>query len=134
MVLPRYKEITDLIKKGATIEAQEKIMELREAALALEEENIELKNKVKELEDKLNTKANVVWESPYYWSVNGDEKDGPYCQNCYDGDGKLIRLQQPGREGYWECHTCGKHVMDASYEHDDEIVSVGRSSTDWDSY
>lgn len=37
---PNYKDIIELIKKGSTIEAQEKIMELREGALALQEENI----------------------------------------------------------------------------------------------
>ena len=41
--IPSYKEIADLFKKGATLEAQEKIMELREAALACREENISLK-------------------------------------------------------------------------------------------
>lgn len=34
-MLPKYKDITELIKKGATVEALEKIMELREAALEL---------------------------------------------------------------------------------------------------
>ncbi len=53
MALPSYKDIVELLKKGATIEAQEKIMELREAALALQEENINLKNKVLELQGKV---------------------------------------------------------------------------------
>ena len=34
--------IFDLIKKGATIEAQEKIMELRGIVVALKEDNIQL--------------------------------------------------------------------------------------------
>jgi len=29
IMLPRYKDIAELVKKGATVEAQEKIMELR---------------------------------------------------------------------------------------------------------
>jgi uncharacterized protein with PIN domain len=53
MALPNYKDIVELLKKGATIEAQEKIMELREAALALQEENINLKNQVLELQGKV---------------------------------------------------------------------------------
>jgi len=58
-LLPKYKDIVDLIKKGSTIEAQEKIMELREAALTLQEETLELKAKIKELEEKLNKKEEV---------------------------------------------------------------------------
>ncbi|WP_445947146.1 hypothetical protein [Shewanella sp.] len=53
MALPSYKDIAELIKKGATIEAQEKIMELRESALELQEENINLKNKILELQQKV---------------------------------------------------------------------------------
>ncbi|WP_114277903.1 hypothetical protein [Thioalbus denitrificans] len=53
MALPNYKDIVELLKKGATIEAQEKIMELREAALELQEENINLKNQVIELQGKV---------------------------------------------------------------------------------
>lgn len=45
MAMPSYKDIVDLIKKGATIEAQEKIMELREAAVELQDENISLRQK-----------------------------------------------------------------------------------------
>jgi len=53
MALPNYKEIVELLKKGTTIEAQEKIMELREAALSLQEENINLKNQILELLEKV---------------------------------------------------------------------------------
>jgi len=53
MALPSYKDIVDLLKKGATIEAQEKIMELREYALDLQEENMNLKNHILELQEQV---------------------------------------------------------------------------------
>jgi uncharacterized protein with PIN domain len=53
MALPNYKDIVELLKKGATIEAQEKIMGIREAALELQEENISLKNQILELQEKI---------------------------------------------------------------------------------
>ena len=53
MALPKYKDIVDLLKKGATIEAQEKIIELREAAMDLQEENIGLKSQIFELQGKV---------------------------------------------------------------------------------
>ena len=52
MGLPSYKDIVDLLKKGATIEAQEKLMELRKYALELQEENINLKNQILEIKKK----------------------------------------------------------------------------------
>lgn len=113
-MLPNYKDIVDLLKKGATIEAQEKIMELREGALELQEENIRLRERIKELEEKLNRKENVIWEPPSYWIKDGDKKDGPYCQQCYDKDGDLIRLKDH-RNGYWTCPTCKNGFQDSSY-------------------
>lgn len=53
MALPSYKDIIELVKTGATIEAQEKIMELRQAALEVQEENIRLRNRVSELESRV---------------------------------------------------------------------------------
>ena len=116
MALPKYNDIVGLIKKGATFEAQEKIMELRAAALDLEEENVELKKRVKELEESLEIKENITWEAPYYFIEKDGEKDGPFCQNCYDKDGKLIRLQgSRSNAGYWKCHCCDKSVRDDNY-------------------
>ena len=53
MALPSYKDIVELLKAGATIEAQEKIMELRQAALTIQEDNIQLRNRVLELEARI---------------------------------------------------------------------------------
>jgi len=51
--LPKYKEIMELIKKGATLEAQEKIMELRESALELQDQNLEQKAEIRALKKEL---------------------------------------------------------------------------------
>ena len=53
MGLPNIKDIIELVKTGATIEAQEKIMELRQAAIEIQEENIKLRNQVMELEARV---------------------------------------------------------------------------------
>lgn len=107
-IFPRYKEIIDLIKKGATVEAQEKIMEPREAALELQEKNIELKERIGRLEEELEVKNKLVWERPYYWMEHEGEKIGPFCQNCYDADKKLVRLQKGNSKGYWNCYSCDR--------------------------
>ena len=60
MPLPTYKDIVDLLKKGATFEAQERIMELREAVLELQEENVTLKQKIRELEESLKLKGKCI--------------------------------------------------------------------------
>src|SRR2546423_10975971 len=94
--IPSYSQITDLLKKGLTLEAQEEIMKLREAALGLQEENLELKQelqttskKVAELEERLLVKTALRHEPPVYYR-EGDPV--PLCQICWERDNKLSHL------------------------------------------
>ena len=50
MALPTVQEIVKLCKTALTIEAQEKIMELRQAAMNLQDENLTLRTKIQSLE------------------------------------------------------------------------------------
>jgi len=105
MALPGYKEIVDLVKKGATIEAQEKIMELREAAISLQEENLNLREELRELKAKLALKKELNFDGSVYWQGGGDERDGPFCPSCNDSKSKLIRLQEYF-DKQWRCKVC----------------------------
>jgi hypothetical protein len=113
-MIPGHSEIMDLIKKGATLEVQEKILELREAALRSQEENLELRTKVARLEEKLHLKNKVIWRKPSYWLDNDGVKDGPFCQKCYDSAQKLIRLQD-GSNDCWNCHECKSFYTGPNY-------------------
>ena len=62
MPIPSTSAIIELIKTGATIEAQEKIMELRLAALEAQEENIDLRNTVTGLEARIAELENDTGE------------------------------------------------------------------------
>lgn len=115
MAIPTYKDIVDLLKKGSTLEAQEKIMELREGSLELQEENIKLKDKIKELEAAIKLKEEVIWVAPSYWVQEGVNKDGPFCQSCFDTERKLIRLQEGNARGKWHCTVCNNTFKDGTY-------------------
>ena len=112
--IPKYNEIIELVKKGATLEAQEKIMALREAALELQEDNIELKKKIKALEEAMEVKNKIRYEKPYYWMIDGDKREGPFCQQCFDKEKLLIRLQE-AETGMWNCKTCNNFYEDSRY-------------------
>jgi ribosomal protein L37AE/L43A len=112
--IPRFSEITELFKKGATFEAQQKILELQMAALEIDRENIALKEKVSKLEDALKVHGKISWEQPSYWIIEGEIKNGPFCQCCYDNSESLIRLQGNG-EGWWECKSCKNTYTDKGY-------------------
>src|SRR5688572_2473950 len=113
MAIPSYQDIVDLLKKGLTVEAQEKIMELREAALEYQNENLALKGNVKELQDALSLRDSLEWQKPYY--VKKASHDEKFCQRCYDADRKAVRLQEL-EPGYWRCQECETDYMDGNYQ------------------
>lgn len=111
MAIPNYQDILDLLKNGLTIEAREKILELREAALRLQEENQSLKEKLKQLQGDSELVGEMHFEKGAYWlrTQTGDGTNllGPYCQVCRDRDKKTVRLHltnAPG--GGWYCAVC----------------------------
>ncbi len=105
--IPSYSQIADLIKKGATLEAQEQIMQLREAAIELQEENLALREELKGFREQKSLRDRLSFAGGLYWLDN--KTDGPFCQVCYDHDQKLIRLQNlRNREQTdgWRCLQC----------------------------
>jgi hypothetical protein len=107
MVLPSYREIVDLIKQGANLEAQQRFVELQEAHQSVREENLRLKDEVSRLGRELELTKTIVWEPPVYYRLVDGAKEGPYCQKCFDSDRKLIRLQLKYGYSDLSCLACG---------------------------
>ena len=125
-MIPSCKEIVDLILKGSVIEAQEKIMEIRETAVRMQEENLKLRQHINVLEGEIAFRGKVAWEQPYYWVEDKGNRTGPYCQTCYDKEAKLIRLQG-GENGTWQCKSCKNSFFDNNYRE----LQIGRGDDDW---
>lgn len=109
------------------------ISSLADAKIEIAEIQTELiskQEKISELESQLKLKEQVSWDEPYYWLGPASDKNGPYCQKCFDGDHKLIRLQG-NREGYWECKVCKSSYTDSSY---DSGAFVQVTSDPWGDY
>jgi hypothetical protein len=104
-------QLAELVSTLADAKIQ--IVEIKEALIDSDREK-------KALLDKLNLKENLVYEKPYYWKKDGENKEGPFCQLCYDKDSKLIRLQDFGN-GEWECKSCKTYFTDENYKVDDDI-------------
>ncbi len=116
--LPSYTEIVNLFKKGATLEAQEKVMELREAALACREENLKLRERLKKLEEKQDMKDQLYFDGRVYWlgtTTTPSQQSGPFCPACYDKDEKMIRLQLwsagPNVKARYKCLVCSATML-----------------------
>ena len=99
-----------------------KLAELIEALADIKMETAEIKSliiekdeKIQSLENQLKLKNDLVYEAPYYWMKNNnDDKEGPFCQKCYDADKKLIRLQKFDT-GQWNCSVCKNYYTDDDY-------------------
>jgi predicted RNA-binding Zn-ribbon protein involved in translation (DUF1610 family) len=57
MAFANVNDIIKLIKAGSTIEAQEKIMELRQAVMDLQEENLSLRTQVQSLQAQVQARS-----------------------------------------------------------------------------
>lgn len=83
---------------SALADAKVQIAEVQQFLIDKDEE-------LRALKGQLEIKEKLSWEKPCYWLIDGDKKEGPYCQKCYDKDHLLIRLQNR-EKGYWECMEC----------------------------
>ena len=104
-MIPKYKDIVELLKKGSTLEAQEKIMELREAVVELQDENSELKASISELETKLEFNSSLTFQSPFYYA-EGD--DVPYCPRCWEVDKNAVHFPNPFVSAAGPVYNCAE--------------------------
>lgn len=71
---------------------------------------------IRSLQAQLELKDNLIWEEPFYWKITEGQRDGPFCQQCFDASHKLIRCINKGyQKGVWNCHTCKSMVVDDTY-------------------
>ena len=100
--------------KLKTVELMDQLVDVKEKMLDIKEENIQLKERITGLENAIALEDEMTFDGKFYWKGDESEKrDGPYCQSCKDGRGKLIRLQDMGVSAFyvgnrvWKCTVCG---------------------------
>lgn len=113
MKLPSYKEIKALLDQGSLDEAKETILALREAALELQEENAEMRERIGKLEEKLKIEGDLIFEQGVYFLQKEKQREGPFCQPCYDKEALLVRLHDDG--DHWFCYGCNRGYAKKPY-------------------
>lgn len=68
---------------------------------------------VKNLSDAVEThfvgstpSQEMVHQESVYWKMKNGKREGPYCPNCYDAEGKEIHLNPGATKGTYGCGTC----------------------------
>ncbi len=124
-IISNAKEIADVVKKLGNVDLYRRIVDLEGEIIELSADNHTLKERVADLEQTLKIRAQLKFEAGVYWMIDGQNKEGPYCQRCYDADGKLIHLHPrtadgydsnsnraiPNAEHYFKCFQC-KSIYD----------------------
>ena len=84
----------------------------------IQQQLLEKDQRIRDLNEQITIKEKLRYEPPYYWLFEGDNKDGPFCQVCYDNDNKFIRLHEDESDslkGLWRCKVCKNIYTDSSF-------------------
>src|SRR5713226_2711754 len=109
--LPSYSEIAESLKKGAISEAEEQILKLCQAALDLQEENLALRDEIKQLREEKTIGVSLELSEGAYWRLEDGERVGPFCPYCYDAHHRLAQLLDGSRyvaKTRWICRECNR--------------------------
>jgi len=80
---------------------------------------------IRDLKQKLELESKMQYQKPYYYRIDDQVKDGPFCAQCWDKDKRAIRLVDH-RNGAWTCPTCKNDFIDSTW------ISHGDPDMDYD--
>lgn len=110
------KRILQAVKNDDSIAVSQLILELEGMALDLRDENGRLRARVAELEAQIDLVESMTFDGTFYWRGKGEEREGPYCQKCLDGERRAVRLHfvdktvSDYKSQWWECHNCQSKI------------------------
>lgn len=101
---------TSLDKAEINFRLAELTSALAEAKMSIahvQQQLLDKDTEISELQQQLKLKGQMVWEDPAYYLVEGDARDGPFCQPCWDDQKKLARLTSSSHN-LLVCKVCKK--------------------------
>src|SRR4051812_21780022 len=100
-IIDTVKDVGVLIQKIDNLELLKRMVELQEQVLALVNENRDLKDANRVLNDKLQMRRQMQFRENAYWH----DADGPFCSRCFDAESQTVRMHV--RTGYYpQCPKC----------------------------
>lgn len=105
-----FSAIRELYKTGSALEAEQELLTLEKAFLDIQLANLDLRLELRAMQESLQERDTMLYEAPFYFLVDGEKRSGPFCQRCYDSDGKKIHLiEHSFREGSHRCNVCASY-------------------------
>lgn len=100
-ILDTAKEAVQLVQKIDNVELYKTILDLQSDALKVMEDNAELREQNKALEEAFKIKDTLVFENNAYFTVHEEKKAGPYCTYCWDKERQLVCLHKDEKNWWW---------------------------------
>jgi hypothetical protein len=87
------------LSKMSALEAKQTVLDLQNflwriqtEAFELQQQNPELRDKIRRMEEEARAAGQVVHEDNICWRQTATGREGPLCPACYDNGGKEISL------------------------------------------
>jgi len=97
------KDCISVAQKADNIELIKSLIEAQSQVLALQNENMNLTNRIHELETKNDITSKIERHTEPFITLIGN-KDIMYCSHCWDAEQKLIQLDCS--DGEYTCPHC----------------------------
>lgn len=105
-IIDNFKDVLKIADAANNLDLYKKLAELQTSVLGLQEENQELKGRLREIEKKNDIAGRLHVKDNAYYLDDGRQLDGPYCMRCWDVDGKLVRKRLGATPGTHYCVHC----------------------------
>ncbi len=84
------KDGAKILMEAGKIEEYTQILELIGEIREVSDRNHELKNALRNLQEKLDAVADHLFRDNAYW--HKETGDGPFCSRCFDVDRRMVRI------------------------------------------
>ena len=115
-IIHQIASVTKAVADAGNQELYQNLQDISLKAYDLQMENIELKEKIAQMEEKERQDAVRTFKDRAYYFND----DGPYCTKCYDDEGKKIRMHERDNGTgivYIECPKCKFSSVLRKYEY-----------------
>ena len=102
------KDAVNLFQKADNIDLYKKLLDIGSQALDMQDEIRKLKEENAELKRKSTERQKIIRHRGAYITLEGDEKEIPYCALCYGKDG--IFIQMVDQDTTYGCYNCRSNV------------------------
>lgn len=104
-IVAELREAADVAREIDNLDLYRRILDLQGEVQELIQENRDLREKIRRLEEAQEFEGKLEFDQGVYWKQTEDGKEGPFCTRCWDSEEGRIRLHDYGRSRF-KCPAC----------------------------